>query len=216
MRELGGQLRLARAVPGRESIDLLVGDLRARPRRAPASTCGSASRRRGALGASERPDGIVLATGAVAPRTTSLAIGGAYAGGFPAEGTVDAFAAASDPAALGRRIAVVDADGTAYASGIVLTLLEAVDELTLITPFETAFPHVGAGYDRPLLFEQLAAHARLRAAGLAAASSGSARRLRSTIERRGHRHDARRSTDSMRSSRSSRGRAVERRRARRR
>ncbi|HYI50196.1 MAG TPA: hypothetical protein VEX42_01350, partial [Microbacterium sp.] len=68
------------------------------------------------------------------------------------------FAAASDPAALGRRIAVVDADGTAYASGIVLTLLAAVDELTLITPFETAFPHVGSGYDRPLLFENIGTH----------------------------------------------------------
>ncbi len=99
-----------------------------------------------------------MATGAVAPRTTSLALGGAYRDGFPAEGTVDAFAAASDPGSLGKRIAVVDADGTAYASGIVLTLLEAVDELILVTPFETVFPHVGAGYDRPLLFEQLAAH----------------------------------------------------------
>jgi hypothetical protein len=105
-----------------------------------------------------RPHGIVVATGATAPSTTSLALGGAYVGGFPAEGTVDAFAAASDPTTLGRRIAVIDADGTAYASGIVLTLLQTVDELTLITPFETAFPHVGAGYDRQLLFEQLAAH----------------------------------------------------------
>ena len=106
----------------------------------------------------ERPDGIVLATGAVATRGTSLAIGGAYAEGFPVSGTVDAFSAVADPAALGRRIVVVDADGTAYASGIVLSLLEAVDELTLITPFETAFPHVGAGYDSPLLFDSLAAH----------------------------------------------------------
>ena len=66
---------------------------------------------------------------------------------------------------LGRRIAVVDADGTAYASGIVLTLLERVDELELVTPFETVFPHVGAGYDRPLLLERLGCAPRLRAAG---------------------------------------------------
>lgn len=155
--ELGGQLRIARAVPGRDSIDLLIRDLRRDLAAAGVEVLlgveATAELRRAA-----RPDGIVVATGAVAPRATSLAIGGAYAGGFPATGTVDAFAAVADPAAVGRRIAVVDADGTAYASGIVLLLLEVVDELTLITPFETVFPHVGAGYDRPLLFERLGAH----------------------------------------------------------
>ena len=156
-RELGGQLRLARAVPGRDSIDLLVGDLRRDLLRAGVDVRLGVEAT-DALVNEERPDGIVLATGAVATRGTSLAIGGAYAEGFPVSGTVDAFSAVADPAALGRRIAVVDADGTAYASGIVLSLLEAVDELTLITPFETAFPHVGAGYDRPLLFDSLAAH----------------------------------------------------------
>jgi hypothetical protein len=71
---------------------------------------------------------------------------------------VDAFSAVAAPDDLGLHIAVVDADGTAYASGIVLTLLARVDALTLITPFETVFPHVGAGYDRPLLLETLGAH----------------------------------------------------------
>ncbi len=155
--QLGGQLRLARAVPGRDSIGLLLDDLRR-----DLATAGVEIRLGVAATASlvreMRPDGIVVATGATAPLTTSLAIGGAYVGGFPLTGTIDAFAAASDPTALGRRIAVVDADGTAYASGIVLTLLETVEELTLLTPFETVFPHVGSGYDRPLLLERLAAH----------------------------------------------------------
>jgi 2,4-dienoyl-CoA reductase-like NADH-dependent reductase (Old Yellow Enzyme family)/thioredoxin reductase len=155
--ELGGQLRSARVVPGRDSIDLLIRDLRRDLAAAGVDVLRGVEATAELLRAA-RPDGIVVATGAIAPRTTSLAIGGAYAGGFPATGTVDAFAAVADPAALGRRIAVVDADGTAYASGIVLTLLESVDELTLITPFETVFPHVGAGYDRPLLVERLGAH----------------------------------------------------------
>ena len=155
--QLGGQLRLARAVPGRRSIDLLIGDLTRDLATAGVEVRLSVDATPDLL-AEAAADGVVIATGAVAPRTTSLAIGGAYLGGFPAEGTTDAFSAASDPAALGRRIAVVDADGTAYASGIVLTLLEAVDELTLITPFETAFPHVGSGYDRPLLFEHIRSH----------------------------------------------------------
>ncbi|KRB38437.1 NAD(P)-binding protein [Microbacterium sp. Root180] len=160
--ELGGQLRLARRVPGRESVGLLVDDLVRDLEAAGVDvrlgvTASAADLR--TAGA----DGIVVATGALAPVTTSLALGGAYRGGFPAAGTVDAFTAAAEPARLGRRIAVVDADGTAYAAGIVLTLLGGgVDQLELITPFETVFPHIGAGYDRPLLLERLGAHGGFR------------------------------------------------------
>ncbi|MFE7843762.1 NAD(P)-binding protein [Microbacterium sp. NPDC057407] len=159
--ELGGQLRYARRVPGRESVGLLVDDLirdladtGVDVRLGVAATADLVS--------GEQADGVVIATGAVAPTTTSLALGGAYAGGFPERGTIDAFAALTQPERLGRRIAVVDADGTAYASGVVLTLLQSVDEVELVTPFETVFPHVGAGYDRPLLLERLGAHEGFR------------------------------------------------------
>lgn len=158
---LGGQLRLARRVPGRESVGLLVDDL--------VRDLGAAAVdvRLGVEASAEElraagADGIVIATGAVAPATSSLALGGAYRGGFPERGTVDAFTAAAEPSRLGRRLAVVDADGTAYAAGIVLTLLDAVGELELVTPFETVFPHIGAGYDRPLLLERLGAHSGFR------------------------------------------------------
>lgn len=159
--ELGGQLRLARRVPGRESVGLLVDDLVRDLAATGVEVRLGVEATAESLGV-ERADGIVIATGAVAPATTTLALGGAYAGGMPARGTIDAFAAASAPGSAGRRIAVVDADGTAYAAGIVLTLLPQVDELELVTPFETAFPHIGAGYDRPLLLERLAAHGGLR------------------------------------------------------
>ncbi|MGU3645753.1 NAD(P)-binding protein [Microbacterium sp. C23T] len=159
--ELGGQLRLARQVPGRESVGLLVDDLERDLGTAGVDVRLGVEATAEMLCGLGTVDGVVVATGAVAPATTSLALGGAYTDGFPAEGTIDAFAAAS-VAPLGRRIAVVDADGTAYAAGIVLTLLQRVDELELITPFETVFPHIGAGYDRPLLLERLGAHGGFR------------------------------------------------------
>ncbi|KJL40649.1 NAD(P)-binding protein [Microbacterium trichothecenolyticum] len=159
--QLGGQLRLARRVPGRESVGLLVDDLERDLGAAGVDVRLGVEATTQTLRGLGAADGIVVATGAVAPATTSLSLGGAYTGGFPAEGTIDAFAAVSG-ARLGRRIAVVDADGTAYAAGIVLTLLERVDELELITPFETVFPHIGAGYDRPLLLERLGAHGGFR------------------------------------------------------
>ncbi|MFF2487940.1 FAD-dependent oxidoreductase [Microbacterium sp. NPDC058062] len=158
---LGGQLRLARQVPGRESVGLLVDDLERDLGTAGVDVRLGVEATAETLRGLGTVDGVVVATGAVAPATTSLALGGAYTDGFPAEGTIDAFAAASG-APLGRRIAVVDADGTAYAAGIVLSLLDRVDELELITPFETVFPHIGAGYDRPLLLERLGAHGGFR------------------------------------------------------
>lgn len=158
---LGGQLRLARRVPGRESIGLLVDDLVRDLDAAGVEVrlgVGADAELLHAVGA----DGIVIATGAVAPATTSLALGGAYRIAPEAGVAVDAFAALADPSRLGRRIAVVDADGTAYAAGVVLTLMGSVSELELVTPFETVFPHIGAGYDRPLLLERLAAHGGFR------------------------------------------------------
>jgi 2,4-dienoyl-CoA reductase-like NADH-dependent reductase (Old Yellow Enzyme family)/thioredoxin reductase len=153
---LGGQLRWAQRVPGRESVGLLIADLERElvaagvdvrlGVRATADTLRDAA-----------PDGLVIATGAVPSPASSLAFPHAWTSAVPPE-AVDAFTALDDPTHLGRRIAVVDGDGTAYASGVVLSLLAVVDELVLVTPFETVFPHVGAGYDRPLLLERLGAH----------------------------------------------------------
>ncbi len=172
---LGGQLRLARAVPGRESVGLLVDDLvrdlaatDVHVRLGVEATAESLE--------GEAPDGVVIATGAVAPHGTSLALGGAFAPGvLDTAHPIDAFAAASDPRSLGRRVAVIDDDGTAYASGIVLSLLPHVESLDVVTPFETLFPHIGAGYDRPLLLERLGGHPGFRrrtSTAIAGARSG--------------------------------------------
>ena len=97
---------------------------------------------------------MVVATGARAPQRTSLAAGSTWEADVP-EGAVDAFAALEAPPTLGRRVVVVDSDGTSYASGVVLSLLDEHREVTVVTAFETLFPHVGSGYDRQLLLETL-------------------------------------------------------------
>jgi hypothetical protein len=109
----------------------------------------------------EGVDEVVIATGAGAPRRTSLAAGSAWVHGVP-DNVVDAFAALDDPAALGRRVVIVDSDGTAYASGVVLSLLGGQREVEVVTPFESLFPHVGSGYDRQILLETLGSQATFR------------------------------------------------------
>ncbi len=155
---LGGQLLLARRVPGRESIGLLVDDL---VRDVAAAGVEVRLGERATATDLVGFDDIVVATGAVAPQRTSLAFGGGWEGGVP-DGVVDAFTAFADPSRLGERPVVVDGDGTAYAAGVVLRLLEEAQWLSHATPFETVFPHIGAGYDRPLLLERLTARGRYR------------------------------------------------------
>jgi hypothetical protein len=157
---LGGQLLRARRVPGRESVDLLLQDLTR-----DLAVLG-VDVRLGVLATAdtihaERADEVVIATGAGAPHRTSLAAGSAWVNGVP-DNVVDAFAALDDPAALGRRVVIVDSDGTAYASGVVLSLLDGQCDVEVVTPFESLFPHVGSGYDRQILLERLASQATFR------------------------------------------------------
>ena len=151
--ELGGQLRRAARVPGRSSVALLVADLERDARAAGvALRLGEPATIEGlrALGA----DAVVLATGAVPPEGSSLAIDEAFEGERPA--TVDAWRAMDDPAALGDRVLVVDDDGTARASGVLLALTASGAAIEVVTPFEQLLPHVGTGYERQLVLRSLA------------------------------------------------------------
>ena len=125
---LGGQLLLARRVPGRESVGLLVDDL---TRDLAAAGVNVRLGSRVTLDSAPESDGLVIATGA-APT-----------------------AALTDETLTGH-VLLVDGDGTAYATGTAFTLLERAAGLTIVTPFETLFPHVGPGYDRPLTLRRLA------------------------------------------------------------
>ncbi|WP_413320630.1 FAD-dependent oxidoreductase [Agrococcus sp. 1P02AA] len=151
---LGGQLLRAARVPGRSSVSLLVADLERDARAAGVDIRLGALADAATIRATAAA-GVVLATGAVAPATTSLAVDGAFLGERPA--TVDAWTALDDPAALGDRVLVADDDGTAYASGVLLSLVASGASVRVVTPFEQLLPHVGTGYDRQLVLRTLAA-----------------------------------------------------------
>ncbi|MBO1770513.1 hypothetical protein JQT67_09995, partial [Agrococcus sp. TF02-5] len=141
-------------VPGRSSVALLVADLERDARAAGVElrlgTPATAAVLR-ALGA----DAVVLATGAAPPARTALAVEEAFEGERPA--TIDAWRAMDDPAALGERVLVVDDDGTARASGVLLALAASGAAIEVVTPFEQLLPHVGTGYERQLVLRSLAA-----------------------------------------------------------
>lgn len=152
--QLGGQLRRAARVPGRDSVALLVADLERDARAAGVALRVGTPATVAAIAATE-PDGVLVATGAVAPTGSALAVDGAPTGRPSA--TVDAFTAMDDPASLGDRVLVLDDDGTAYASGVLLSLVAAGAAVQVVTPFEQLLPHVGTGYERQLVLRTLAA-----------------------------------------------------------
>lgn len=167
--QLGGQLRRAARVPGRGSVALLVSDLE-RDARAAGVEIRLATPATLASIRDTSPSGVVLAAGALPPETTALAVDGAFDGERPA--TVDAWTAMDDPARLGGRILVVDDDGTAHASGVLLSLVASGAPVQVVTPFEQLLPHVGTGYERQLVLRTIAegdcsriTGARVRASG---------------------------------------------------
>ncbi|WP_306232723.1 FAD-dependent oxidoreductase [Agrococcus beijingensis] len=166
---LGGQLLRAARVPGRGSVSVLVTDLERDARAAGVDIRLAEEATLDAI-RSTRPDAVVLATGATAPATTALAVDDAFAGARPA--TVDAFTALDDPARLGPRILVVDDDGSAYASGVLLSLVATGAEVEAVTPFESLLPHVGTGYERQLVLRTLAEGRFRRIAGARVRGSG--------------------------------------------
>ncbi len=173
--ELGGQLRYARRVPGRETVGLLVDDLTRDLLRA-----GVEVRLLSDGPGSDTVDEVIVATGARVPQTTSLAFGSAMPQPMP-PGVRTAADILSAPDRLTGRVAVVDSDGTAYASGLVLMLLPHVERLELVSGFEVPFPHVGAGYDRQLLLETLGAHGGFRRHASHVVESVSSLRVRDTL-----------------------------------
>lgn len=159
---LGGQLLRARRVPGRESVGLLVDDL-VRDAAAAGVDVRLGVTASVATIAETTPDAVVLAIGAIAPAASELTGGSGFRGAAPV--TVDAWTAMDDPAALGDEVLVVDEDGTAYASGILLSLVGAGVGVHVVTPFETLLPHVGAGYERQIVLRTLAAGRFSRSVG---------------------------------------------------
>jgi 2,4-dienoyl-CoA reductase-like NADH-dependent reductase (Old Yellow Enzyme family) len=156
---LGGQLRLAATIPGRQTLEQLIVDLTRSLDRHDVEVRLDTEATEELL-TSLTADGVVLATGArPPPMGTSLAgttpLTAGSAAGPP---VVDAWTALETPGSVGSRVAMLDDDGTSYAAGIALALLERGHDVHVFSWFDTLFPHVMATMDRPLLLERL--HAR--------------------------------------------------------
>lgn len=154
---LGGQLALARRVPGRESVQLLVDDL--------VRDIADVDVRLGvtadaALLLSEpKPfDQLIVATGSRPSQrgtTVTDAAGAALPEIATRDAVLDGWAAVAQPEVLRGPVLLVDHDGTPYASGIALSLVASGHDVRMVTRFDTTFPFIRGSQDRDHLHRRL-------------------------------------------------------------
>jgi mycofactocin system FadH/OYE family oxidoreductase 2 len=139
--ELGGQVRLILRTPGRESFGWLVRDLEAQLRRLGVEVLLGVEATPD-LVLDRRADGVIVATGARPQRTgfSSVAPLVERLPGVDLPHVVTGWEVLAGTVPAGRRVAVLDDDGTRYAAGLVEVLLDAGAEVELVTRFPSLFP----------------------------------------------------------------------------
>jgi thioredoxin reductase len=138
---LGGQVRLILRTPGRQSFEWLVRDLETQLRRLDVEVVLGVEAGPEAVLA-RRPDAVIVATGARPQRTgfSSVAPLVDRLPGADLRKVVTGWDVLAGTAPVGKRVVVLDDDGTRYAAGVVETLLDAGAEVELVTRFPSLFP----------------------------------------------------------------------------
>jgi mycofactocin system FadH/OYE family oxidoreductase 2 len=138
---LGGQVRLILRTPGRDSFRWLVHDLEAQLRRLDVEVLLGVEATP-ELVLARRPDAVIVATGARPQRSgfSSVAPLVDRLSGADLPHVVTGWDVLAETAAIGRRVAVLDDDGTRYAAGVVEVLLDQGADVELVTRFPALFP----------------------------------------------------------------------------
>ncbi|GAB2507816.1 FAD-dependent oxidoreductase [Paramicrobacterium agarici] len=158
--QLGGQLHLARRVPGRETVQLLIDDL-VRDSADVDIRLETRVTAEQLVAASDTYDHVIIATGSrPAQRGTSVggvtdAASAALSMLNDAPGIVSAWQAVAEPHQLRSPALIVDHDGTPYSAGVALAVAAATDDVRLVTRFDTAFPFIRGSQDRDHLHRRL-------------------------------------------------------------
>jgi mycofactocin system FadH/OYE family oxidoreductase 2 len=138
---LGGQLNLILLTPGRDEFGWIVRDLETQLRLLGVDVRLGAE----ATSASVRelsPDGVVVATGAVGSRTGFSSVNPLVEQlpGADAEHVLTVWDVLLESKPVGRRVVVLDDDGTRYAAGVTEVLLDRGCSVELVSRWPSLFP----------------------------------------------------------------------------
>lgn len=156
---LGGQVNLILATPRRETIGRLTEDL-SRHLDKYGVNVRLGTEATAALVADLAPDEIIVATGAAPTRTgqTPMVPGLEVIPGVDRETVLSAWDVLGHRGAhppIGKRVVVLDDDGTRYAAGVAEVLLDRGSIVELVTPAPTLFATTMTTGDMPELYHRL-------------------------------------------------------------
>jgi mycofactocin system FadH/OYE family oxidoreductase 2 len=153
---LGGQVNLILLTPGRDEFGWITRDLEVHLRKADVEI------RLGAEATPElvrelAPDGVVVATGAVPSRTGFSSVNPLVdrLPGADSENVLTVWDVLLESRPVGRRVVVLDDDGTRYAAGVTEVLLDRGCEVELVSRWPTLFPSVLTTLDMAYLYSRL-------------------------------------------------------------
>jgi hypothetical protein len=139
--ELGGQVNLILRTPGRDEFGWITRDLEVQLRKSGVEV------RLGVEGTAEvvrglAPDGVVVATGAVPSRTGFSSVNplADRLPGADQEHVVTVWDVLLESRPVGKRVVVLDDDGTRYAAGVTEVLLDRGCDVELVSRWPALFP----------------------------------------------------------------------------
>ena len=151
--ELGGQVNLILKTPGRETfgwvrkdLELRLGKLGVGVERGKAATAAAVL----GFGA----DAVIVATGAVAS-TSGFSIANPAVNELPGvrqDNVITGWDVLDGSKPIGKRVVVIDDDGSRQASGIVEVLLEKGHDVELVTRFNSLFPSTFYNLDQAYIY----------------------------------------------------------------
>ena len=151
--ELGGQVNLILKTPGRETfgwvrkdLELRLGKLGVVVERGKAATAADVI----GFGA----DAVIVATGAVAS-TSGFSIANPAVNELPGvrqDNVITGWDVLEGSKPIGKRVVVIDDDGSRQASGIVEVLLERGHDVELVTRFNSLFPSTFYNLDQAYIY----------------------------------------------------------------
>jgi mycofactocin system FadH/OYE family oxidoreductase 2 len=154
--QLGGQVNLILKTPGRQEFAWLTRDLEYQLRRHGVET------RLGAEGTPElveelAPEGVIVATGALPSRTGFSSVNPLVdrLPGTEQENVLAVWDVLLESRPVGKRVVVLDDDGTRYAAGVTEVLLDRGCEVQLVSRWPSLFPSTLTTLDMAHLYGRL-------------------------------------------------------------
>ena len=154
--QLGGQVNLILKTPRRESFATITTDFEHEMKKLGVEV------RLGVTGSAEsvlalKPDGIIVATGSV-PDPTGYNVAMPFVDVLPGhdgKNVVTAWDALEHPEKIGKRVLILDDDGTRYTAGVAENLSRDGHAVRIVTRAPSLFARMNPTLDLPFIYRQL-------------------------------------------------------------